>query len=122
MMFGAGLGGVARAGASSFAAATGFGLAPAEESPLPQPATATATSPADRATARARTAPNVHRTDEGALKAHHGMGARSRKKPPVGPSSGRVAAHVIVSAPSSTERGAPAPPMSVRTQPGQTEF
>jgi hypothetical protein len=33
-----------------------------------------------------------------------------------------VASHTIVSAPFSTERVAPGPPMSVRTQPGQTEF
>ena len=32
------------------------------------------------------------------------------------------ASHTIVSAPSSTERVAPWPPISVRTHPGQTEF
>src|SRR5829696_7985795 len=53
---------------------------------------------------------------------YQGIGRRSRKKPPVGPLSGRVAAQTGVSAPSSTERVAPDPPMSVRTQPGQTEL
>ena len=33
-----------------------------------------------------------------------------------------AASHTIVSAPSSTERVAPCPPISVRTHPGQTEF
>ena len=41
----------------------------------------------------------------------------SRKKPPVGPSLGSVAAQTIVSAPSSGVRGALGPPMSVLTQP-----
>ena len=53
---------------------------------------------------------------------YHGIGWRSRKKPPLGPSSGRVASHTMVSAPCSTERSASGPPMSVRTQPGQTEL
>src|SRR6185295_4402147 len=51
---------------------------------------------------------------------YHSIGRRSRKNPPVGPSSGSVAAHTIVSAPCSTERGADGPPISVRTQPGST--
>ena len=38
---------------------------------------------------------------------YQGIGLRSRKKPPVGPSSGSVASQTAVSAPSSTERGAP---------------
>src|SRR5215203_3106388 len=53
---------------------------------------------------------------------HHGIDRRSRKKPPVGPLFGSVAAQTGVSAPSSTERVAPDPPMSVRTHPGQTEL
>src|SRR5689334_17768175 len=52
---------------------------------------------------------------------HHASGLPSRKNPPVGPSSGRVAAHTIPIAPSSTGRP-PAPPISVATHPGQTEF
>ena len=40
----------------------------------------------------------------------------------MGPLFGRVAAQTGVSAPSSTERVAPDPPMSVRTHPGQTEL
>src|SRR5436190_435401 len=42
--------------------------------------------------------------------------------PPVGPVSGSVAAHTTLAAPSSTERGASGPPISVATQPGQTEL
>src|SRR3954452_9401633 len=53
---------------------------------------------------------------------YQGIGSRLRKNPPVGPSSGRVASQTAVSAPSSTDRGAPAPPMSVRTHPGHIEF
>jgi hypothetical protein len=53
---------------------------------------------------------------------YHGSGLPSRKNPSVGPLSGRVAAHKIPAAPSRTERGAPAPPISVATQPGHTEF
>src|SRR5207247_2777331 len=49
---------------------------------------------------------------------YHSMDFRSLKNPPVGPSGGSVASHTIVSAPSSTDFGAPRPPMSVRTQPG----
>ena len=50
---------------------------------------------------------------------HHGNGLPSRKKPPLGPLSGRVAARRIAVAPSLTERGAPAPPISAATQHGQ---
>ena len=50
---------------------------------------------------------------------HHGSGWPSRKKPPVGPESGRVAAQTTLAAPASTGRP-PGPPMSVATQPGQT--
>src|SRR5205807_4214056 len=46
----------------------------------------------------------------------------SRKKPPVGPLSRSVAATIMLAAPSATLRGAPGPPISVATQPGQTEF
>ena len=53
---------------------------------------------------------------------YQGIGSRFRKKPPVGPSSGRVASQTAVSAPSSTERGALLPPMSVRTHPGHIEL
>src|SRR5690242_18492847 len=49
---------------------------------------------------------------------HHSMGFRSRKNPPVGPSSGNVASQTAVSAPSSGLRDAPCPPIRVRTQPG----
>src|SRR4029453_19589086 len=51
---------------------------------------------------------------------YHSMALRSRKTPPVGPSSGSVASHTVVSTPCSTDRGADGPPMSVRTQPGST--
>ena len=51
-----------------------------------------------------------------------GIGWPSRKKPPLGPSSGRVAAQTMPEAPSSTVRSALEPPISVRTQPGQTEL
>ena len=50
---------------------------------------------------------------------HQSMRRPSRKKPPVG-SPTRVAAQTIDAAPFSTLRLAPCPPMSVRTQPGQT--
>src|SRR5512146_125908 len=53
---------------------------------------------------------------------YHGNGLPSRKNPPVGPLSGSVAAQIMLAAPSATLRGAPAPPISVATQPGQTEF
>jgi len=53
---------------------------------------------------------------------HHGMGLPSRNHPPVGPSAGRRAAQSTDAAPCSTDRGAPCPPISVRTHPGSTEF
>src|SRR5260370_35427385 len=49
---------------------------------------------------------------------YQGSGWRQWKNPPVGPPSGRVANHTIVSAPSSTERAAAGPPMRVPTQRG----
>src|SRR5690242_19933952 len=52
------------------------------------------------------------------LGGYHGRGWPSRKKPPVGPVSGRVAAQTMPAAPSATGRP-PGPPMSVATQPGQ---
>src|SRR5829696_9417377 len=51
---------------------------------------------------------------------YQGTGRRSWKKPPVGPLFGSVAAQTRASAPSSTERVAPEPPMSVCTHPGLT--
>src|SRR3954469_18366522 len=42
----------------------------------------------------------------------------SRKKPPVGPSSGSVTPHITDAAPAATGRP-PGPPLSVATQPGQ---
>ena len=53
---------------------------------------------------------------------HQGIGWRSWKKAPVGPPSASVASHTIVSVPCSTDRGAPEPPISVRTHPGSTAF
>ena len=53
---------------------------------------------------------------------YHGIRWRSRKNPPVGPLSGRVASHTGVSAPCATLRGACLPPMSVLTHPGQAEL
>ncbi|HVO62904.1 MAG TPA: hypothetical protein VMT53_18385, partial [Terriglobales bacterium] len=46
-----------------------------------------------------------------------GSGLPLRKKPPVGPLSGSVAAHNMLAAPSAAEAGAADPPMSVATQP-----
>src|SRR5262249_52362705 len=51
---------------------------------------------------------------------HHGISLRSRRNFPVNLCGASLASHTIVSAPSSTERVAFPPPMSVRTQPGQT--
>ena len=62
----------------------------------------------DRLTLRRLSPPGVYQS----------IGRPSRKKPPVGPSSGSVAAHTMPAAPSGTGRP-PAPPMSVATQPGQ---
>ena len=59
---------------------------------------------------------------DGSVRLPHGhivAGGPSRKKPPVGPESGRVAAQTTLAAPASTGRP-PGPPMSVATQPGQT--
>src|SRR4051812_41550032 len=53
---------------------------------------------------------------------HQAIGFRSLKKPPVGPFAHSVASQRIVSAPSSTERGAAEPPISVRTQPGEAQL
>src|SRR5262245_2973885 len=53
---------------------------------------------------------------------HHGISLRSRKNFPVNFCGASVASHTMVFAPSSTERAAPCPPISVRTHPGQTEF
>src|ERR1043166_10277596 len=61
-------------------------------------------------------------TPFGLADGHHGISFRSRKNLPVSSRGAAVASHTIVSAPSATERGAFGPPMSVRTQPGQTEF
>ena len=51
---------------------------------------------------------------------YQAIGFRSRKNPPVGPRSGSVASQTIVSAACSGLRGAPGPPIFVRTHPGQT--
>src|SRR6058998_2663947 len=53
---------------------------------------------------------------------HQGISFRSRKNFPVSFCGASAASQTIVFAPSSTERVAPCPPISVRTQPGQTEF
>lgn len=55
-----------------------------------------------------------------AARCYQSIGRPSRKKPPEGPSGPSVAAQTIPAAPSATLRGALEPPMSVRTQPGQT--
>src|SRR5262249_40160698 len=49
---------------------------------------------------------------------YQGISRRWRKKPPVGPPSGRVASQTAVSAPFSTGTVAFGPPISVLTQPG----
>jgi hypothetical protein len=49
---------------------------------------------------------------------HQAIVLRSRKKRPLRVSGAAVASQTAVSAPSSTERVALAPPISVRTQPG----
>src|SRR5881396_2603249 len=53
---------------------------------------------------------------------HHGISFRSRQNLPVSLRGASVASQTIVSAPCATVRVAPAPPMSVCTQPGQTEL
>ena len=52
------------------------------------------------------------------LFAHHPMTLRSRKNFPLNVCGASVASHTAVSAPSSTDRAALAPPISVRTHPG----
>src|SRR6516162_8820813 len=54
--------------------------------------------------------------------AHQGMTLRSRTNFPVRSSGASRASHTAVSAPCATSRSAFAPPMSVLTQPGQTEL
>lgn len=51
---------------------------------------------------------------------YQGIGARSRRKAPWGPSGSSVAAQTIVAAPLAGLRGANRPPIPVRTHPGQT--
>ena len=53
---------------------------------------------------------------------YHPMDLRSRKNFPLSFGDASVANHIAVSAPSSTDREALAPPMSVRTQPGHIEY
>jgi hypothetical protein len=53
---------------------------------------------------------------------HQAIRFRSWKNAPVGPLGGSVASHTMGSAPFSTPLGAEAPPMSVRTHPGSTQF
>src|SRR6185295_11040969 len=53
---------------------------------------------------------------------YQSISRRSLKNFPVGPFEGSVASQTIVSAPSSTDRGAPRPPIRVRTQPGFTQL
>ena len=105
-------GGMEPEGHLPFAEGVGQALAEAQLSELDEPAAA----PALGATARSGFEDVRH-----AFRPHQGMGFPSRKKPPVGPSS-RSAAQRIEAAPSPSERGAPGPPISVRTQPGQTEL
>ena len=52
---------------------------------------------------------------------YHSICFPSKKKPPVGPSSGNVEAHTIPFTPSSTGPP-PRPPISVATHPGSIEF
>src|SRR6266513_5850012 len=56
------------------------------------------------------------------FRCHHGMTLRSRQNLPVSVCGASVASQTIPEAPSATERVAFDPPMSVRTQPGQTEL
>lgn len=58
----------------------------------------------------------------GSSQYHHPIGWPSRKKPPLGPPGASVAAHTMPEAPCLTFRSALTPPMSVLTQPGQTEL
>jgi len=70
-------------------------------------------------TARARVCHEVDVATAGGTPGYQGSGWPSRKKPPVGPSSGRSTAHMTEAAPSMTGRP-PLPPMSVAVHPGQT--
>ena len=54
--------------------------------------------------------------------AYQGIDLRSRRNSPVNFAGASVTSQTGVSAPCSTVRGAPSPPISVRTQPGQTEL
>src|SRR5215831_16140602 len=54
--------------------------------------------------------------------AHQGITSRSRQNGPVLFWGASAAAQTMPAAPSSTERGAAGPPISVRHQPGETEF
>src|SRR5215471_21368608 len=56
------------------------------------------------------------------LQNHQGISLRSRRNLAVRSCGASLASHTMVSAPSSTERLAFWPPISVRTQPGHTEF
>jgi hypothetical protein len=73
-------------------------------------------------TTRARSRPNfgiwVNQGQRLELYAHHPMTLRSRKNFPLNVCGASVASHTAVSAPSSTDRVALAPPISVRTHPG----
>src|SRR6266403_1940543 len=53
---------------------------------------------------------------------HHGITLRSLQNLPVSVCGASAASQTIPEAPSATERVASAPPISVRTQPGQTEL
>src|SRR5262249_54099111 len=65
----------------------------------------------------------VHRRSQTtATENHHGISLRSRRNLPVISCGASLASHTIVSAPSSTERLALSPPISLRTQPGQIKF
>src|SRR4030095_16769761 len=62
------------------------------------------------------------RSENVALENHHGISLRSRRNFPVRSCCASLASYTIVPAPSSTELLPFSPPMSVRTQPGHTEF
>src|SRR4051812_49479349 len=53
---------------------------------------------------------------------HSEVGSPSRNTPPVGPDGGSLHAQRTEAAPFATGRGAPGPPLSVRTQPGSVAF
>src|SRR5262249_61186111 len=76
-------------------------------------------NPGRKRGARRSASPPVHR-DVVVVPGHgvyHGSGLPSRKKPPVGPLSGSVAAHTTPAAPSATARPPP-PPLAGATPPG----